>query len=87
MFQQYLHVRLLYWCGIYVLRYGFYKFVKIPSFGIKVWCIIKEKWQLRSVGRPKAYNPFGNTLGVLQVYHCKKGVLGRDYGLEFRREM
>ena len=28
-------------------------------------------------------NQFGSTLGVLQVCHCKKGVLGRDYGLEF----
>ena len=46
-------------------------------------CIIKEKWKLRSIGRPKLYNLFGSTLGVLQVCHCKKGVLGRDYGLEF----
>lgn len=29
------------------------------------------------------YNQFGSTLGVLQVCYCKKGVLGRDYGLEF----
>ena len=29
------------------------------------------------------YNLFGSTLGVLQVGHCKKGVLGGDYGLEF----
>ena len=33
------------------------------------------------------YNLFGSTLGVLQVCHCKKGVLGRDYGLEFCGEM
>ena len=29
------------------------------------------------------YNLFGSTLGVLQVCHCKKGVLGRDCGLIF----
>ena len=29
------------------------------------------------------YNLFGSTLGVLQVCHCKKGVLGRDCGLKF----
>ena len=48
-----------------------------------MWCIIKEKCKFRSTGRSKVYNHFGSTLGVLQVCHCKKGVLGRDYGLEF----
>ena len=29
------------------------------------------------------YNLFGSILGVLQVCDCKKGVLGRNYGLQF----
>ena len=36
---------------------------------------------------PKGYNLFGSALGVSQVCHCKKGVLGRDYGLEFCRNV
>ena len=55
----------------------------MPSFGCKVWCTVKEKWQLRLIGRSNVYNLLGSTLDVLQVCDCKKCLLGRNYGLEF----
>ena len=62
-------------CTGVVFRYldmGLANSSKCPG-ATKVWCIIKEKWQLRPIGRPKVYNLFSSTLGVLQVCDCKEG--------------
>lgn len=54
---------------------------KYPVLAAKCGVLLKKN------GRPKVYNLFGSTLGALQVCHCKKSVLGRDYRLEFCGEM
>ena len=68
-----------------VIRYLSCKLVKIACFGRKapLWCFLTEKWQLGSIRRPKVYNLFRGTLGVLQAHDCKRGAFGKDQEFEF----